>query len=75
VGARHQRAAKEREQQVTRPAEEPVGDELGMALGVQLVEQRPDGEIEPEERRELIEADRKARRPAPAQREQREPAA
>jgi hypothetical protein len=70
-----QGAGAEREQQVAGPAEEPIERERRVGFGVQEVEQRPGGKIDGDERRELIEADDESRRPAPAQRQERETAA
>ncbi len=70
VGARHQRTGPEGQQQIARPAEQAVERERRVPVVVQPVEQRPHGEVQQQERGELIEADHEARRPQPPQREE-----
>src|SRR5258708_39288740 len=63
LNARDEREGAEAEQQVTRPAEQAIERELRVRLGMQSIERGPDREIESEQREQLIEAPREARRP------------
>ena len=65
--ARRDGAGAKSQQQVARPAEQSIERERRVRRRVQEVEQRPQGEIQAEERRDLIEADAEVRGPAPAQ--------
>src|SRR5207248_5587071 len=62
LGARHEGAGGEAQQQVAGPAEQPVEGERRMGLRMQEIEPGPQGEIHREKGGDLVEADRSEER-------------